>query len=51
VAAEYGARFGDVGYGLVVSTLPPGTYDVAVFVYSTVLNTFTAAKVVRITVR
>jgi hypothetical protein len=51
VAAVYGARFGDTGYGLIVSTLPPGTYDIAVFAYSTVLNTFTPAKVVRVTVR
>jgi hypothetical protein len=51
VAAVYGARFGDSGYGLIVSTLPPGTYDLAVFAYSTVLNNFTPAKVVRIVVR
>ena len=51
VAAVYGARFGDSGYGLIVRTLPPGTYDLAVFAYSSVLNTFTPAKVVRVTVR
>jgi hypothetical protein len=51
VAAIYGPRFGDSGYGLIVSTLPPGTYDLAVFAYSTVLNSFTPAKVVRVTVR
>jgi hypothetical protein len=51
VAAVYGTRFGDSGYGLIVGTLPPGTYDIAVFAYSTVLNNFTTAKVVRVTVR
>jgi hypothetical protein len=51
VAAVYGARFGTSGYGIVVSTLPPGTYDLAVFAYSTVENTFTPARVVRVTVR
>jgi hypothetical protein len=51
VAAVYGARFADSGYGIIVSTLPPGTYDIAVFAYSTVVNNFTPAKVVRVTVR
>ena len=51
VAAVYGARFSDSGYGIIVSTLPPGTYDIAVFSYSTVVNNFTPAKVVRVTVR
>jgi hypothetical protein len=51
VAAVYGDRFGDSGYGIIVNGLPPGTYDIAVFAYSTVVNTFTPATVVRITVR
>ena len=51
VAAVYGDRFGNSGYGIIVNSLPPGTYDIAVFAYSTVLNTFTPAKVVRVTVR
>jgi hypothetical protein len=50
VAAVYGTRFDGSGYGMIVSTLLPGTYDIAVFAYSTVLNTFTPAKVVRVTV-
>jgi hypothetical protein len=51
VGAVYGDRFANSGYGLIVSSLPPGTYDIAVFSFSTVLNNFTPAKVVRITVR
>jgi hypothetical protein len=47
----YGDRFLDSGYGIIVNGLAPGTYDLAVFAFSTVLNNFTAAKVVRITVR
>ena len=31
--------------------LPPGTYDLAVFPHSVVTNTFSAAQVVRVTVR
>jgi hypothetical protein len=38
------------GYGIIVNGLAPGTYDLAVFAYSTVVNNFTAAKVVRVTV-
>ena len=51
VGAIYGAQFTESGYGLIVYGLPPGTYDIAVFAYSTVVNDFTPAKVVRVTVR
>jgi alpha-tubulin suppressor-like RCC1 family protein len=51
VASVYGERFGDSGYGIIVNGLAPGTYDIAVFAYSTVVNTFTPATVVRVTVR
>jgi hypothetical protein len=51
VGALYGARFSNTGYGLVVNTLPPGTYDIAVFAYSTVTQTFAPAQVVRVIVR
>jgi hypothetical protein len=51
VAAVYGDRFTDTGYGLIVQGLAPGTYDVAVFAYSTVREDFAPAKVVRMTVR
>ncbi len=51
VAAIYGARFLKSGYGLRVEGLAPGTYDVAVFAYSTVTGGFVPAKTARITVR
>ena len=51
VAAIYGDRFGRSGYGLEVTTLPPGSYDLAVFAYSTVRGGFAPAKTVRVTVR
>jgi hypothetical protein len=51
VAAIYGARFRDSGYGIIVRGLAPGTYDIAVFGYSTVVGGFVPAKTVRVTVR
>jgi hypothetical protein len=51
VASVYGDRFGDSGYGIIVNGLSPGTYDIAVFAFSTVVNNFTPATVVRVTVR
>jgi hypothetical protein len=51
VAAVYGDRFKESGYGMIVQTLAAGTYDIAVFAYSTVSNGFAPAKVVRVTVR
>ena len=51
VAAIYGDRFRDTGYGIIVRGLAPGTYDLAVFAYSTVAGGFVPAKTVRVTVR
>jgi hypothetical protein len=51
VAGIYGDRFRNSGYGISVDSLPPGTYDVAVFAWSTVKGGFIPAKVVRVTVR
>jgi hypothetical protein len=51
VAAVYGERFTKSGYGIVVDSLPRGTYDLAVFAWSTVKNGFIPARVVRVTVR
>ena len=51
VAAVYGDRFENSGYGIIVTGLAPGTYDIALFAFSTVVNTFTPATVVRVTVR
>jgi alpha-tubulin suppressor-like RCC1 family protein len=48
VAAIYGARFENSGYGIIVNGLAPGTYDIAVFAFSTVTNSFTPAKIVRV---
>jgi hypothetical protein len=51
VATIYGDRFTHSGYGLIVDSLPPGQYDLAVFAWSTVKDGFVPAKVVRVTVR
>jgi hypothetical protein len=51
VAAIYGERFFNTGYGLSVQGLAPGTYDLAVFAYSTVRSAFVPATTVRVTVR
>jgi hypothetical protein len=36
----FGQQFTNSAYGLVVNRLPPGTYDIAVFAYSTVAHRF-----------
>jgi hypothetical protein len=51
VAAVFGDQFKNSGYGIVVDSLSPGTYDLAVFAWSTVTGGFVPAKVVRVTVR
>ena len=51
VAAIFGERFRDSGYGILVYGLPPGSYDLAVFASSTVSGGFVPARVVRVTVR
>lgn len=51
VAAIFGDRFRDSGYGILVYGLPPGSYDLAVFASSTVTGDFAPARVVRVTVR
>jgi hypothetical protein len=50
VAAIHGDRFRESGYGLIVTDLPPGTYDLAVFAWSTARQGFLPATVVRVTV-
>jgi hypothetical protein len=50
VAATQGARFEASGYGIIVDSLPPGTYRLAVFAWSVPLGRFLPAKVVRVTV-
>ncbi len=51
VAAVYGDRFRDSGYGLVVDKLPPGIYTLAVFAWSGATGTFAPAKALQIVVR
>jgi hypothetical protein len=51
VAALYGPRFDAAGYGLSVSALAPGTYDVAVFALSALADRFAPARVVRVIAR
>jgi hypothetical protein len=51
VAAVYGDRFLHSGYGVAVKDLAPGTYDLALFAWSTVKHDFLPAKVVRVEVK
>jgi hypothetical protein len=51
VVAIFGDQFRKSGYGLIVDSLPAGTYDLAVFAWSTVKGGFVPAKVVRVTVK
>lgn len=51
VAAIHGERFARSGYGLTVRDFARGTYDIAVFAWSTVRGGFVPAKTVRVTVR
>ena len=51
VAAVFGDRFRDSGYGILVYGLAPGSYDLAVFASSTVSGGFVPAKLVRVTLR
>jgi Tol biopolymer transport system component len=51
VAALFGERFRQSGYGLIVGSLPAGTYDLAVFAWSSATNDFVPARLVRVSVR
>jgi hypothetical protein len=51
VADVYGDRFRKSGYGITVAGLAPGTYDLALFAWSSVKQGFIPAKTVRVTVR
>ena len=51
VAAAFGPNSQRSGFGLYVSGLPAGLYDIAVFVHSSVTGTFNQVQVVRVTVR
>jgi hypothetical protein len=51
VASVFGPNAQQSGYGVVVSGVPPGIYDLAVFMHSTLSGTFSNVQVVRITVQ
>ena len=51
VGAFLGPQFTPSGYGLTVTSLSAGTWDVAVFVHSSVTGAFAPARVVRLVVR
>ena len=51
VAGVFGDRFRESGFGLRVGGLPPGTYDLALFAWSTARQAWLPAKLVTITVR
>jgi hypothetical protein len=50
VGAYYGSRFTNSGFGLVVSGLRPGLYQLTVFAHSTATGTFNNARSVVVTV-
>ena len=49
VAGVFGPQFVGAGFLLTGATLPPDTYDLAVFAHSTVTSSFSVWRVVRIT--
>jgi subtilisin family serine protease len=51
VAAAYGQRLGESGYGLRVTNLAPGAYTLAVFAWSDRKGGFLPARTVAVTVR
>jgi len=51
VAAVYGDQFLNSGYGIFIRNLPPGTYDLALFPWSSSKHDFLDAHLARIVVR
>ena len=51
VASLFGPQFTNAGFVLNSATLPPGTYDLAVFGHSTVTQSFSTWRLVRVTVQ
>ena len=51
VGRIFGSRFMASGYELIVNGLAPGTYDIAVFAWSTVMQNFAPARTVRVVIR
>jgi glucose/arabinose dehydrogenase len=50
VGAAFGSQFVNSGYNLHAGSLPAGTYDVVIFVHSTITGTFPLSRVVRVIV-
>jgi len=50
VGAVFGARFTNSGYQMTVNSLPGGSYVLAIYMHSTVTNTFNAVRTVDIKV-
>lgn len=50
VGAAFGPQFTNSGYQLIVSNLPAGVWDLALFPYSTIMNTFAPAVLRRVNV-
>ncbi len=51
VTAAFGAQFQGAGYGLAVTALPPGSWYIVVYAFSSVSHQFDAVGVVFVTVR
>jgi hypothetical protein len=51
VGAAFGARFARSGFGLRVTGLPPGDYDIVVYAHSVASGSFNQAQGVRVKVR
>jgi glucose/arabinose dehydrogenase len=49
VGAVFGSQFNSSGYNLLVTSLAAGTWDIVVYVHSSVSGTFDIAQVVRVT--
>ena len=50
VEGAFGTVARSSGYSLLVGSLTPGSYDIAVFPRSAVTKTFVPAKIVRVTI-
>jgi hypothetical protein len=50
LASVFGGQFGTSGWALTVNNLPPGSYQLAAYLRSTVSNSFSLAKTVPITI-
>jgi hypothetical protein len=50
LANVFGGQFGSSGWALTINNLPPGSYQLAAYLRSTVTNSFSLAKTVPITI-